>query len=170
MNWDNNAIKEKLKDLTGLLDNTVQSVRRIASELRPSMLDDLGLAPAMEWHLNEFGKRSGIKISFHEPEEELELPKQVKTGLFRILQESLTNVARHSKATKVQVELREKNNHLLLRIEDNGIGFDQRQVAQKNTLGLLGMKERTAMMGGSYEIQSKPGKGTEISVDIPLST
>jgi PAS domain S-box-containing protein len=170
INGTSNAIKEKLNDLTSLLDNTVQSVRRIASELRPSMLDDLGLAPAMEWHLNEFGKRSGIKILFHEPDQELELPKQVKMGLFRILQESLTNVARHSKATKVQVELKEKNKRLLLRIEDNGIGFDQQQVAQKKTLGLLGMKERTAMMGGSYEIQSKPGKGTEISVDIPLST
>lgn len=168
INGSNNAVKEKLNELTSLLDNTVQSVRRIASELRPSMLDDLGLAPAMEWHLIEFGKRSGIKTSFHEPNEELEISKPIKTGLFRILQESLTNVAKHSKATKVHVELAEKNNHLLLRIKDNGKGFHQQEAEQKKTLGILGMKERTAMMGGSYEIRSEPGKGTEISVDIPL--
>jgi PAS domain S-box-containing protein len=166
----NEAVKEKIQGLLHLLDETVQSVRRIASELRPSMLDDLGLAPAMEWHLNEFRKRSGIKISFHEPKEELELPAAVKTGLFRVLQESLTNVVRHSKATMVQVELSESNKHLLLHIKDNGIGFDHEKVAQKKTLGILGMKERSAMMGGSYEIRSEPGKGTEILVDIPLSS
>ncbi len=168
INDKNDAVKEKLMDLMSLLDNTVQSVRRISSELRPGILDDLGLAAAIEWHLNEFEKRSGIKTHFIYPEEERQLPGPIKTNLYRILQESLTNVARHAQAKEVKVNLVQQYRQITLNIKDDGVGFDQEQVSKKRTLGILGMKERAAMMGGRYEIQSKPGKGTTISVVIPL--
>jgi PAS domain S-box-containing protein len=166
---DQNA-RKKIYGLLDLLDNTVQSVRRIASELRPSMLDDLGLAAAMEWHLSEFEKRSGIKTYFEEPDEEWELPRNKTTHLYRIFQESLTNVARHSNATEVKVKLANTDDHLSLTIEDNGRGFDQQEANEKKTLGILGMKERTSMMGGSCKIHSAPGKGTTVHIFLPLKS
>ena len=168
MPMDDEPVKRKLKSLTDMLDGTVKTVRRISSELRPSVLDDLGLVAAMEWHLNEFERRSGIKTEFHEPEIELETNETVKTGLFRIFQESLTNVVRHAAASKVKINLSEKNGFILLRIEDDGKGFNKLQVHNKRTLGILGMKERTAMMGGTYVIESSPGQGTIVVVSVPL--
>jgi PAS domain S-box-containing protein len=162
------TVRKKFQDLLNILDNTVQSVRRIASELRPGILDDLGLVAAIEWHLNEFEKRSGIKTRFIYPEEEWQLPEKIKTNLYRIFQESLTNVARHSGAGQVKVALVQHNGQLSLTIMDDGRGFDPKKAGEKKTLGLLGMKERTAMIGGTYEIQSQPGKGTVTSVLVPL--
>jgi PAS domain S-box-containing protein len=162
------TVNQKLGELKDLLDTTVVSVRRISSELRPSLLDDLGLTAAMEWHLKEFESRSGIQTSFNAPEEEWQLSDSVKTGLFRIFQESLTNVARHSEAKAVKVDFRRQNGHLVLQIKDNGKGFDKKETNEKKTLGILGMKERTASMGGNYEIESKPEKGTTVTVNLPF--
>ena len=159
--------RQKLKGMMDMLDHTVKTVRRIASELRPTLLDDLGLIAAMEWHLKEFEKRSGIKTELKEPGEELLLTDAAKIGLFRIFQESLTNVARHSKATKVTVDLLAEQDHIVLCIKDNGIGFDEEKISQKRTLGILGMKERSAMIRGNYEISSIPGKGTTVVVSVP---
>jgi PAS domain S-box-containing protein len=167
LNDADKVIKQRIRDLIDLLDSMVESVRRISSELRPSLLDNLGLVAAMEWHLKEFEKRSDIKIIFNEPKEELQLADSIKIGLFRIFQESLTNVARHANAGKVGVELLQKNNQLILSIEDDGKGFDKQKAAEKETLGILGMKERAKMMGGSYEINSVPGKGTTVTVVLP---
>ncbi|MEI9944298.1 MAG: PAS domain S-box protein [Chitinophagaceae bacterium] len=161
------AVKEKLSDLLGLIDKTVRTVRKISSELRPTLLDDLGLVAAMEWHLEEFEKRSGIKKQLDLPEAELSIPDSLKIGLFRILQESLTNVARHSGADKVTVNLEQENAQIVLKIEDNGKGFDKNDTPS-HTLGVLGMKERTSMMGGKYHIISIPGKGTTVEVIIPV--
>lgn len=163
------VIKQKLKDLLTMLDATVKSVRRISSELRPSLLDDLGLTAAMEWQLHEFKKRSDIKASFSAPEPELKLPDMIKTGLFRIFQESLTNVARHSHAKRLKVSLEHKDSNIILTIADDGKGFDKDKIADKRTLGILGMKERTSMIGGAYEITGTPGKGTVVVVSIPLT-
>lgn len=160
-------VKEKMTELLSLIDVTVKKVRHISSELRPSLLDDLGLVAAMEWHIEEFGKRSGIDLEAHLPSTELLLPEQVKIGLFRILQESLTNVARHSGAQFVIVTLMQKENNLILTIKDNGKGFDTDNT-QKKTLGLLGMKERTLMIGGEYKIKGTPGEGTTVEVTVPL--
>jgi len=165
---DDEPVKRKLKSLTDMLDGTVKTVRRISSELRPSVLDDLGLVAAMEWHLREFERRAGIKTVFQEPETELETNETIKTGLFRIFQESLTNVARHAAATRVKVNLVAKDGNIILRIEDDGKGFNKLQVHNKRTLGILGMKERTAMMGGTYDIDSNPGQGTIVVVSVPL--
>lgn len=162
------SMKEKTKELMALLDQTVKTVRRISSELRPSLLDDLGLTAAMEWQLHEFGRRSGIKTSLEIPPTDIKLSDSHKTGLFRIFQESLTNVARHSKAKQVDVVLSQEVKKLVLSITDNGHGFDKQKIAEKKTLGILGMKERTSMIGGSYEITSTPGKGTRVVVTIPL--
>jgi PAS domain S-box-containing protein len=160
-------VKEKITELLSLIDVTVKKVRHISSELRPSLLDDLGLIAAMEWHTEEFQNRSGIGIEVTLPPAELLLPEPVKIGLFRILQEALTNVARHSGADKVVVTLLQKENSLILTIKDNGKGFDAEN-AKKKTLGLLGMKERTLMIGGEYKITGVQGEGTIVEVIVPL--
>lgn len=151
-----------------MIDHTVMTIRRISSELRPSLIDDLGLTAAMEWHLNEFEKRSDIKTSLKVLSGSIHLSDNAKIGIFRIFQESLTNVARHSSAKNVDVVLFQKTDKLILSIIDNGLGFDKQKIAEKKTLGILGMKERTAMIRGSYEITSEPGKGTRVLVSIPL--
>ncbi len=161
-------IKQKVKGVLTMLDETVKTVRRISSELRPSLLDDLGLTAAMEWQLFEIKKRSALKINFTAPEQEIKLPDLIKTGLFRIFQESLTNVIRHADAKNLKVILEQKNHHLTLSIEDDGKGFDKGKIADKRTLGILGMKERTSMIGGTYEINGIPGKGTVVEVVIPM--
>jgi PAS domain S-box-containing protein len=160
-------VSTKFKDLLEVIDTTVKTVRRIASELRPTLLDDLGLVAAIEWHLDEFEKRSGIHKEFHGPEGELQIPDSIKIGLFRILQESLTNVARHSGASNVNVQLARSNGQIILKVIDDGKGYDMEK-ATKNTLGVLGMKERTSVMGGEYHISGTPGKGTTIEVIVPI--
>jgi signal transduction histidine kinase len=161
------ANRQKLQDMMDMLGHSVKTVRRIASELRPTLLDDLGLIAAMEWHLKEFEERVGIKTQLEAPCEQLLLSDTAKIGLFRIFQESLTNVARHAQAKKVKISLSVKNENIILRIEDDGIGFDQEKISRKRTLGILGMKERTAMIRGSYEISSINGQGTTIVVRVP---
>ncbi len=167
MNKEDKDIERKIRGLLEMLDSTVRSVRRISSQLRPSVLDDLGLVAAMEWHLKEFEQRSGIFTVLKAPESAKQMPDTVKTGLFRIFQESLTNVARHAEAKKVEVNLQYSGKQLILSIADDGKGFDRRMADTKRTLGILGMKERTVMMGGSYEIESIPGRGTTVLVTIP---
>ncbi len=162
-------VNQRLKDLLTMLDETVQSVRRISSQLRPSLLDDLGLTAAMEWQLGEFEKRAGVKTSFKAPHDEFPIPEAAKTALFRIFQESLTNVVRHSAAKSLSVSLREDKQCLVMSITDDGVGFDPLKVAEKRTLGILGMKERTEMIGGTYEINAKPGNGTSVIVSVPLT-
>jgi len=164
-----NAVKQKLKSLTEMLNGTVKTVRRISSELRPSLLDDLGLVAAMEWQLKEFEERFGIKAIFVADETEIELPDSIKTGFFRIFQESLTNIARHANAKHVSASLKSSDQEIILCIEDDGKGFDNKKIEGKRTLGILGMKERTLMMGGEYSINSIPGRGTTVLVVIPAN-
>jgi len=166
LNKSEDGIKQRISDILDLLDTTVKSVRKISSELRPGLLHNLGLVAAMEWHLKEFEKRWGIKTIFNEPKEELEMSDSTKNGLFRIFQESLTNVSRHANANKVEVTLEQKDQQLILSIEDSGQGFEKENIAAKDTLGILGMKERSQMMGGNYDITSIPGKGTTVIVAI----
>ena len=161
-------MKEKVQELLSMIDTTVKTVRRIASELRPSLIDDLGLIPAMEWHLEDFEKRSGIKTEFNKPQAGTNLSDEVKIGLFRIFQESLTNVARHAKAHEVNVSLEQNDKKVVLTVTDDGVGFNQEN-ASKKTLGILGMKERTLMLGGEYTITGTKGKGTKVLVSVPLN-
>jgi PAS domain S-box-containing protein len=167
LNHADESIKQKIRDIVDLLEAAVKSVRRISSELRPGLLHDLGLVAAMEWHLKEFEKKSGIKTIFNEPKEELKMPDPIKNGLFRIFQESLTNAGRHANANNIYVTLEPKGQELILSIEDDGQGFEKKEVASKQTLGILGMKERSQMMGGNFEIRSTPGKGAIVIVAVP---
>ncbi|MBL7744911.1 MAG: PAS domain S-box protein [Chitinophagaceae bacterium] len=164
----NEALEEKVKGILSMLDEGINTVRRIATELRPGILDDLGLVAAMEWQSQEFEKRSGIKTMFYHDEEEVVLSRNISTGFFRIFQESLTNIARHSQATRVSVYLYKENDGIILKVQDDGKGFDVSAISHKRTLGLLGMKERTMMMGGRYELVSEPGKGTTVMISVKL--
>lgn len=166
---DDDPALKRAEELKKLLDETVNTVRRISSSLRPSMLDDMGLEAAIDWYLAEFCRRSGINTLFKKMNKELNLPDNIKTGLFRILQESLTNVIKYAEAKNVNVYLGLENAELVLVINDDGVGFDLQMVRHKKTLGLLGMRERAAMLGGSYEIMSEPGKGTTTIVKVPLT-
>jgi signal transduction histidine kinase len=162
------ALLEKLEGMVTLTDEAVRFVRRIAAELRPSILDDLGLIPALEWHNREFEKRYNIQVEFQSHVKDLKIPSGIATGLFRMYQESLTNVARHSEAKKVSAILDATDENIHLSITDDGKGFDIGRAEQK-TLGLLGMKERAIMIGGKLEIKSEPGRGTAILITIPLA-
>ena len=157
--------KETLQDL---VNEIVLTVRKISSQLRPSVLDDLGLEAAMEWYSREFHKRTGIKVYFTSLLEDRPLTDKTKTGLFRIFQESLTNILRHAAAGEVRISLAPAGDQLELRIEDNGKGFTPEEIEGKKTLGLLGIKERAAVLKGEYEIRSTPGKGTVTTVRVPL--
>jgi PAS domain S-box-containing protein len=163
-------VSQKVLDVMNLLDTTIKTVRRIATDLRPSILDDLGLIAAIEWQSQEFEKRSGISTTFTSYMEECKFSQVVSIGLFRICQETLTNVARHANASKIRISLQEQDNaNILLKIEDNGKGFEVGKIGEKKTLGLLGMKERTLMMGGQFRMESHPGKGTTLFVTVPFS-
>lgn len=163
------VIAQRFKGVLEMLDDTVKTVRRIATELRPGILDDLGLVAAMQWQSQEFEKRSGIKTEFTHDDVETDIADSgLSTGLFRIFQESLTNVARHARATHIKASLTCINNEIILKVADNGQGFDVSTIGQKHTLGLLGMKERTMMMGGTYNIISDCGKGTTVMIRVKL--
>jgi len=163
------AQHEKLKQMIELIDGTVKTIRRISSDLRPGILDDLGLIAALEWQSSEFEKRTGIKIHFSSSMTELELDNKKATGVFRIYQETLTNVMRHAQATSLDTVLVQKDEYLFLTIRDNGKGFDTRDTTNKKTLGLMGMKERAIMFGGSLSIESSPGNGTLVSLKMPIA-
>ena len=161
-------ISDKLLSTLELIDTTIKTVRKIATELRPSILDDLGLVAAMEWQAEEFAKRSGTKVTFKSNLGETVLQPDITTALFRIYQELFTNVGRHAKASIVNTSLYVYNGKLDMRVEDNGIGFDIDNIISKKTLGLRGIKERTNLIGGIYEIKSKPGGGTFVLISVPL--
>lgn len=165
---DDKAVNDKMKDTIELIDKTVVTVRRIATQLRPSILDDLGLVAAMEWQTDEFEKRSEIKAKFTSNVSNIIVRPDVATGIFRIFQESLTNVLRHSKATKVETFLSVDNDTIVLNIKDNGIGFKEKDISNKKTLGLLGMKERVLLIKGTYEINGNTGSGTSVIITVPL--
>jgi PAS domain S-box-containing protein len=160
---------QKLRDMSDLVDTTIQDVRRIATELRPGMLDDLGLVAAMEWQVQEFQKRSGIRSRFTSSVEEVALGAEETTALFRILQEALTNVARHASATRVEVSLDEEQGYVRLRVQDNGRGISQSEASGTKSFGLLGIRERVLLRSGDFSIQGTPDQGTTVVVKLPLT-
>jgi signal transduction histidine kinase len=151
-----------------LLDETIATVKNLSAELRPRVLDTFGLAAAVEWQCYEFGRRTGIACECHLPEDELPLGAERSTALFRIYQETLTNVARHAQATKVFTELSVEGGYVLLRVRDNGRGVTDEEAAAPEALGLLGMRERAALLGGDVSIQGRPGKGTVVTARVPV--
>lgn len=161
-------IKERIAGVLAMLTEMIHSIRRISTQLRPSILDDLGLIEALKWQVRDFQKRTSARIAFDSPEEPLKLDPAVTTGLFRIFQETLTNITRHAEATSVTASLVVADDRLIMTITDNGRGFDPAAVKKKKTLGIMGMKERTLMLKGAYEIKSEPGSGASLRFSVPL--
>ncbi|HEX8237783.1 MAG TPA: PAS domain S-box protein [Abditibacteriaceae bacterium] len=163
-------IHRKMAAMSKLIDTTIHSVREIATKLRPAMLDDLGLEPAIEWETQRFEERTGITCAFTAQAGNVTLSREQATAAFRILQEALTNVARHASATHVDVRLRQQDNDLILEIIDNGRGITQRRIADVRSLGFLGMQERAHQLGGEIRFtgQGLHDRGTTITLCLPL--
>ena len=161
------AVVMQLKDDIAIVDITVQTVKRLCTELRPALLDHLGLGAAIEWQAQEFQKRSGIVSKVSITPDEIAVDISLAAALFRIFQEALTNILRHAEATKVDVELSEYDDHLMLIIADNGVGITREQMSKANSFGLLGMRERVYGWQGEVHIEGSHKKGTVITVTIP---
>jgi signal transduction histidine kinase len=164
------AIRERLKRARELAGRTVQTIRNISGLLRPPLLDDLGLVPALQFQLEDFLRRSGIACEFTEEDVAEQLPDAVKTCVYRVVQEALHNCEKHSKATEVHVAVRQRGEILSVMVEDNGRGFELNphgMPTRSAGLGLLGIRERVSIAGGSLLIQSAPGKGTRIAIELP---
>jgi PAS domain S-box-containing protein len=160
------SLLASMNSMIKFIDSTIQTVREISMELRPGVLDDLGLVAALEWQIKDFEKRTGIRSEFFPPVEEISLDADLSTALFRIFQEALTNVARHSGATEVRVRLRADADSFTLEVEDNGKGIEKRKILSSKSLGLLGMRERAQMFGGHITVTGTFGKGTKVTVEI----
>ena len=154
-------------EMIKLIETDIDFVRKISSELRPPFLDELGLLPALEWQMHEFSKQSGIECCFNSDIENIDIDPASSVGVFRIFQESLTNILRHANATKVDIRIRSKDQPLILEISDNGIGINEMNLSSKTSLGLLGMRERAVLFGGEVVFLGKPGEGTKVVLTIP---
>jgi PAS domain S-box-containing protein len=159
--------KNKLSNILQLLNGSNQSVRRILNELKPSILDEYGLQEAMEAQANQFTANTGIPVEFKSSAPELKLPEEIATCVFRVFQESLTNITRYAMAKKVLTSLKLLNGTLIVSVEDDGKGFDVQFTPNKKTFGILGMKERVRALNGKFELQSTIGKGTKIKITLP---
>jgi len=162
-------IREKMRGIFGLMDDTIRTIRRIATELRPGILDDLGLMAAIEWQAQEFQRRTGIVCNVHSQLKEIALDRDYSTALFRIFQETLTNVARHANATRVEIRMKLEDNQFTMIVDDNGRGITEEEIANSKSLGILGIRERTQLLNGEFQIMGTLGKGTTVTVSFPLS-
>ena len=158
----------KMGQMAGLADATIETVRRISTELRPGLLDDLGLAAAIEWQAGDFENRSGIPCEKSLEADDRDLDRDLATVLFRIFQETLTNIARHASATQVAVRLECKEERIVLTVADNGRGITKKQIEDGRSFGLIGMRERAHLWGGDLRITGSREEGTTVTVDIPL--
>ncbi|HZR70657.1 MAG TPA: PAS domain-containing sensor histidine kinase [Burkholderiales bacterium] len=164
----NDVLEEKLAAMQSMLDDTVAATRRISADLRPLMLDDLGLVPAVEWLAQGFTERSGVACELKVDEAQLDLGEPHASAVFRILQESLTNVAKHAQASRVEMALVREDGAVTLSVSDNGRGFSPQDPRKPSSFGLMGLRERAYALGGEVRIDSAPGRGTRIDVRIPL--
>jgi signal transduction histidine kinase len=163
------SMKKKARTMTRLVENTIDVVRRISADLRPSVLDDLGLVPAIEWQSRLFRERTGIAVRCNCLVDEVGLNQEQSTAVFRIFQEALTNILRHSRANGVDVTIMEKDDTFLLTIKDDGRGITDSEKYGQSAIGLLGMRERAHLVGGEIEITGSEGAGTTVTVRLPLS-
>ena len=166
-NLNPEKITSELKRLSPIIDDIINKVRKIATDLRPDILDKLGLVEAIEWHAGEFEKRSGIKCVTHLTDEDVSFTPDKSISIFRIFQESLTNAARHSGATEINISLNIQNGWLTLIITDNGRGITEAEIEKSSSLGILGMKERVLILGGIWKIKGVYDKGTTITIQVP---
>jgi signal transduction histidine kinase len=161
----NNAeVEERLRSAHSLAEGALRAVRNLSLLLRPSMLDDLGLVPALHWQARETSRRTGIDVHVTAVDDELDLPDDHRTTIYRVVQEALQNAARHSQAREVEIVVQRHGDLLRIIIRDNGTGFDP---STTRGLGLLGMQERISLLGGVLQIESAPGHGTILRMEIP---
>jgi signal transduction histidine kinase len=161
-------VKERYQAVRAMVDTTTKTVQRISSGLRPKILDTVGLTAAVEWHISEFTKRTSIEVKLIQTDTLPSLNEAVTTGVYRIIQEALTNVARHSEATRAEVAMRLNNGELQVEITDNGKGIDQAMIVHPESLGILSMQERARILEGKVLFTSNPGKGTSVVLTAPI--
>jgi signal transduction histidine kinase len=157
-----------LDEAKGVVSELIRQVREMSLNLRPSMLDDLGLLPTLLWHFEKFSKQSGIKINFSHQGLDTKLTADINTAGYRIVQEALTNVARYAGVNEVKVQVRADEKSFYIEIEDRGSGFDPAKLAANTSTGISGMRERANLLGGKLNIETRPGQGTTLMVEIPL--
>jgi signal transduction histidine kinase len=158
----------KIRSMFRLIDDTIQSVRRIASTLRPQVLDDAGLPDAIKWQVRQFQARTGVRCKVDLPAGPMVMDAERSSVVLRIFQEAMTNVARHARATRVDIQLRLDAGLLLLSVTDNGLGISPAELRSPKALGLLGVHERALLLGGEVAIAGTEGRGTRVSVSVPL--
>jgi PAS domain S-box-containing protein len=163
------SLRAKVNDMMTLLDEAVTATRRIAADLRPLLLDDLGLIPAIEWLVDNFKQRTGLRCTLL-ANQHLELKEPYATAVFRIVQESLVNVAKHAKASRVEVKIDQFGDTVQLSVQDDGQGFSITAPRNPQSLGLMGLRERALLLKGNIDIVSQPGAGTRIEVHLPVPT
>jgi len=173
-------LEQKIKEMSDLLELTIQKVRTISSQLRPSILDHFGLVAAIDWQSKEFQRRTAIRTRFNVNPKDIQVPESLATPIFRIFQESLTNISRYAKASRVDVYLEKQDKNIVLKVVDNGIGIDPDMIYHKNSFGLLGMREKAKSMGGEVVINNLALKyknngtnneeihGTEVVLSVPI--
>ncbi len=161
-------IHKKINAMAKLVEREIEVVKELSARLRPGMLDDLGLAAAIEWQAEEFQKRTGIPCKLTIDPEDLVLDRDLSTAIFRIFQEALTNVTRHARATKVRASLKGESASVELIIEDNGVGIREDQMSEPQSFGIIGMRERVHSWGGEITIRGRHGKGTKVTVKVPV--
>jgi PAS domain S-box-containing protein len=166
---DHAALFESTRSMTGIVDYLIEFTRELVSELRPSMLDDLGLSEAIEWYIEKYKARTSLEIRFNNGADLERLDGDIATAMFRIIVEALTNVTRHARATAVIIDLYAADNTLVLKLCDNGIGITRDRINRTRSFGIVGMRERALAFGGTIEFEGRPGKGTIVRVKIPLS-
>jgi signal transduction histidine kinase len=159
-------VNERLNETFVLVDETIKTIRRIASDLRPGILDDFGLEAAVEWQLQQFRERTGVAVDLETEVAEDRLSKDMSTAAFRVLQEALTNIARHAEASHVRVCMSTTEEELLLTVLDNGKGLHIN--GKRTSLGLVGMRERARQLGGSVSVANGPDRGVLVEMRVPL--
>jgi len=169
LNDDQQILKNKIDSALKLIDDSIDSIQKIAEKLRPNVLDELGIGSAIDWQAKDFSERTTIECICDLPKEEPLLDKDKSTAVFRIFQEALTNVARHANGNKVAISLKEFKDNLILEIKDNGKGITTNQINDPRSLGILGMKERAMLFGGSVSIKSSMNSGTTVRVELPFN-
>ena len=162
-------LEEEIRKMMARIDDSIDTVRRISTELRPSILDDLGLAATIEWRARQFQAQTGIAIQCDHLFDSAELTREQSTAIFRIVQEALTNILRHARATHVEIAMEKRDGALVLKIQDNGRGIAEEDKSHLLQLGLLGMRERAMSIGGEFNIKGVQGRGTVVSVRVPMS-
>jgi signal transduction histidine kinase len=165
---DATAATSRIHSLKERVDETIRTVKRIITKLRPGLLDDLGLTAAIEWQANDFQRHTGIVCELSIRPDEMNINQEISTDMFRIFQETLTNITRHAGATRVMVHLYQRGNLLELQVQDNGHGITSEQINDPKSFGLIGIRERVQFWHGIVTIEGKTGIGTMITVQLPL--